>query len=232
MYNICKLKNISQSVYNVLGKEMTVNEEWILPDQLRIKAKSDSVVLSKITNDELQVGSDSEYFTEYGKQIDWLRSKQYETNDDGELLTAPTFENTHGLNARWKSYKYIVSSGTLNMFDEPIVTELKLRGGYYQLLDSPSNPKAEVGDYLEFSVVDKDDVLGLFSVYGLTVGVDVLELKKFVVKDYISPYDSSKTEFKTNGSFDVLPGLYFRTTYKSTGSQDVTLKVGSFHYEA
>lgn len=37
------------------------------------------------------------------------------------------------------------------------------------------------------SIVDKDDVLGLFSTYGLTVGVDVLELKEFVEDFYAPP---------------------------------------------
>ena len=74
-----------------------------------------------------------------------------------------------------------------------------------------------MGDYAEFSVVDKDDVLGLFSVYGLTVGVDVLELGKYAESIYINPEQTSTSHLEAPSAANVVSGLWLRTKYENTG---------------
>lgn len=145
---------------------------------------------------------------------------------NGNPVFAPTFENVN-MDVRWEGALYTATAGAQSMFDRPIVTELKLRGGWYELLDN--NPV--VGDYIEFSIVDKDNVLGLFAPLGLIVGTDVLELAKFVKTDYISPIDHGRQGFIARSAFDVMGGLYFRTTYHSTGANDVKIKVVFHTYE-
>jgi hypothetical protein len=147
----------------------------------------------------------------------------------GNPVLAPTFESTGGIHPQWKGHKYTATAGQTNIFDEVVTTEKQIRGGWYELLDATA--KAVVNDYIEFAVVDKDDVLGLFSTYGLTVGVDVLELKKYVKTEYVNPAHSDRQMFLANSTFVILAGLYMRTIYESTGGQDVCFKVVTLAYE-
>lgn len=148
-------------------------------------------------------------------------------NSDGAPVNAPTFEDTSGLAPQWEGHMYTANAGATNIFDEVVTTEKRLRGGWYELLDS----NAVVGDYVEFSVVDKDDVLGLFALLGLTVGVDVLELRKYVKKDYVNPTNKARQPFVGNSAFPVIVGLYLRSMYVSIGSVDVVFKVNMLAYE-
>lgn len=150
---------------------------------------------------------------------------------DGSQIVAPTFEYDNDLNGVWKGYGYQAAAGVLNIYDEPITTELKLRGGWYELVAPTATPQATKLDYLEFSIVDKDNVLGLFANYGLTPGVDVLELKKFVRTDYINPYKNERQTFHSQGASSVMAGLFFRTHYRSFGSTPVDFKVVLNYHE-
>lgn len=140
---------------------------------------------------------------------------------DGNPVWAPTFEDTMGLYPEWAGHKYTATAGATNIFDEVVTTEKQLRGGWYELFDD----NAVVGDYLEFSVVDKDDVLGLFALYGMTVGTHVLELAKYVKTEYINPAKKERQIFMAKSTFVVTGGLYLRTIYESTGANDVGFKV-------
>lgn len=143
-------------------------------------------------------------------------------------IVAPTFENTGGLHPQWKSHLYTCTAGAINIFDELITTEKQLRGGWYELMDT----NAVVGDYVEESVVDKDDVLGLFSVYGLVVGQDVLELKKYIKTEYVNPLVAGQRQhFIAKSTFTIAAGLYTRTAYTSIGLTDVKIKVTTQEYE-
>ena len=148
-------------------------------------------------------------------------------SDDGVPITAPTFEETEGLAPNWQGYLYTATAGATNIFDEVVTVERRLRGGWYELFDS----NAVAGDYVEFAVVDKDDVLGLFTMLGLTVGEDVLELRKYVRKEYVNPTLAGRQDFQGNSAFHVIEGLYLRSIYVSTGSNNVQFKVVTFSYE-
>jgi hypothetical protein len=146
---------------------------------------------------------------------------------DGNLIVAPTFEYTD-LDPVWSGYLYKPTAKgagvdpVYSMFDEPTAGDLRLRGGLYAL----ESEGAELGDMVEFSIVDKDDVLGLFATYGLTQGVDVLELKKFVRTEYVSPTSiGAEHYFGSDGGFRLAGGLYFRSTYISTGAATPDFRV-------
>lgn len=147
--------------------------------------------------------------------------RSFAKSRDGNPVHAPTFEDTMGLYPEWKGHKYTATAGALSFFDEVVTVEKQLRGGWYELFDD----NAVEGDYLEFSVVDKDDVLGLFGYLGLTVGEDVLELAKYVKTEYINPTRKDRQVFMAKSTFVVTPGLYVRTSYNSEGTNDVTFKV-------
>ena len=154
-----------------------------------------------------------------------LRPKR--RSPDGVDVSAPTFEDTGGVYPQWRGFKYVAIAGVTNIFDVLITTEKQIRGGWYELLDA----NAIIGDRIEFAVVDKDDVLGLFGMYGLTVGQDVLELKKYVRDEYVNPARNDRQVFMARSTFVITAGLYTRTIYESTGSNDVTFKVVTLVYE-
>lgn len=142
-------------------------------------------------------------------------------------VTAPTFENTSGLAPQWEGRIYTATAGATNIFDEQVTVEKRLRGGWYELFDT----NAVVNDYVEFAVVDKDDTLGLFTMLGLTVGEDVLELRKYVKTEYVNPSLSGRQHFIGNSVFSVVAGLYLRSIYVSTGTNNVQFKVVVLSYE-
>ena len=147
---------------------------------------------------------------------------------DGRPVSAPSFEDTGGLNPKWEGKLYTATAGAMNFFDEEVTVEKQLRGGWYEIM----NDKAQVGDYVEQSVVDKNDVLGLFSVFGLTVGQDVLELKKYVKTEYVNPTTAGQRQvFGASSTFTLTVGLFLRVAYNSTGAEDVELKVTTLAYE-
>ena len=58
----------------------------------------------------------------------------------------------------FKGYSYTAQPGALNIFDEQVVSNVVYVQGGKFWVKSPN-----LGDYAEMSVVDKDNVLGLFS---------------------------------------------------------------------
>jgi len=120
-------------------------------------------------------------------------------------------------------YKFQIIAGQMNCFDISVPGAIiYLAGGTFAL--KAGNPGSDIheDDYAEFSVVDKDDVLGLFATYGLTVGVDVLELKKYVKTHYFLEDDSGhRMHIEPSTLAQVLPGLYMRACYMSHGNQDM-----------
>jgi hypothetical protein len=135
------------------------------------------------------------------------------------ISTAPYAHSTEDGHFLGNSVPYNAPAGVLSFFDEPSGPHtIFVQGGWGW------HTAANLGDYIEFSVVDKDDVLGLFAVYGLTVGVDVLELNKFVSKLRPEPWDGViDARAKTAGA--VLPGLYLRLAYNNVGPLAVDLAV-------
>ena len=99
--------------------------------------------------------------------------------------------------------------GATSFHDIQVTTEVFIQGAKEYLISNGID-----GDIVEFSVVDKDDVLGLFATYGLTVGVHVLEVAKFLETFHVEPGTHRGTlESQTAGQ--VLPGLYMRIKYES-----------------
>lgn len=148
--------------------------------------------------------------------------------EDGTPIVSTSFSDSQGLDPKWEGQKYVATAGALSIFDLLITTEKKLRGGWYQLMKG-SVPHAD--DYIEFGVYDKDDVLGLFATYGLTVGVDVLELKKYVIKDYTDVEGLALQTFKSDSVFTIAAGLYLRSIYNSLGGTDVPFRIRMLTYE-
>jgi hypothetical protein len=140
--------------------------------------------------------------------------REAEVNEHGAFKVSPSFGTIEGLTTNWSSYTISAGDNAVTIHDSLITTELKLHGGWYELVQSPVSPlthNARVGDIVKFSVIDKNDTLGMFGALGLTVGVDILELKQYVV-DEINPFATARQVFTPQTVFAVIPGLFLRTT--------------------
>ena len=132
--------------------------------------QNDSVLLTDIGNGDAVVAKDdtgNTNISDVAGGINWLRGIG-PTDEIGNPRFAPTFEDDLGLSGTWKGNLYTATAGALNIYDEPVTTELKLRGGWYELMAPAGTPEAVEGDYLEFSVVDKTNVTGVHTLLGAT----------------------------------------------------------------
>lgn len=99
--------------------------------------------------------------------------------------------------------------GQVNFHDIQVTTEVFIQGAEDYLISNAID-----GDRVEFSIIDKDNVLGLFAAYGLTPGVDVLELSKILRDFHVEP-GSHRGRLLGKTAGQVLPGLYMRIMYDS-----------------
>jgi len=222
-------KNTDTVQHKWAGQYVQPSEYYALEFLEESKWASNSQVLSDIGSGILVIARDdsgNNDITDVSEAINYLKGVG-PVNEDGLPIVAPTFEEHQGLTVVWKGTLHTAAAGALSIFDEVVTTQIKVRGGWYELMDD----KAAVGDYIEFSIVDKDDVLGLFSAYGLTVGVDILELKKFIRKEYVNPRITGRQDFDSEGASTVYAGLYMRVAYFSTGAEDVQFKTMEKYHE-
>lgn len=217
---------VSWTDFKVILDNGTPFQEMPLPGSVRLIATDGDAKFQTIIHTDGDMPTE---YADYQANYQANKNKPVQTrNEEGLTIIAPTFEDAQGLTTVWKGRIYTATAGALNIFDELVTTQLKVRGGWYELLDN----KAVINDYLEFAIVDKDDVLGLFAAYGLTVGQDVLELKKFVRTEYINPMTAGqRQDFESNGASTVYAGLYMRVYYNSTGSEDVKFKIMEKYHE-
>ena len=120
---------------------------------------------------------------------------------------------------------FVAPASSTSIFDLVVATQLYVQGGFVWA-QTP-----QLGDKIEFAVVDKDNVLGLFATYGLTVGVDVLELDKYV-RDFALPPWDQYLELRAPTAAAVMPGLYMRAIYINNGANPVNLGVNYMWFEA
>lgn len=83
--NICKIKNISGTIQDIL-KLWEIDEEYLVPDSLRLDWANSSSLITAIATSILQVGSDTEYFSDIVEQINWLDSNSTKVNREGTPL--------------------------------------------------------------------------------------------------------------------------------------------------
>jgi len=137
--------------------------------------------------------------------------------DSGALLVGQTYGDGGNLHSYWKQILFFSDAGEMNYHDYKITTEMRI--GYFgYFIQSDIDPN----DYIEISVIDKDDVLGLFSMYGLTVdGNNFLELIK-TVKDWHPTKEYEIFDCKYD-DYVVTSGLYVRIAYRSYGKTSIKI---------
>ena len=121
-----------------------------------------------------------------GVTLDGIKS-----DDNGQLVTSPSYFYTDTLNAIQETTRYAIENLAVNIFDEKIENNIKLFGGKYWVGEDYVN-NVHKDDYVEFSIIDKDDILGFFSMFGLDKdNGDILELNKFVINDIVKKGNSA-----------------------------------------
>jgi len=157
-------------------------------------------------------------------------------NESGDPIYSPTLDDVMGLYPKKKSYKNTAVAGQINFFDIEVTQEKRINGGEYWIHnDDVVNVNDD--DYVEFSIIDKNDVLGLFSTYGLNKdNGDILELSKFVLTDYVKKgnpengYHSQLFE-GIKGTNLVRTGLFMRAAYVSNGQSNIRWIWRLYFYE-
>jgi len=158
------------------------------------------------------------------------------SNDAGVPIVAPTIDETFGLYPKKRMYENMVVAGQINMFDVLVDQEKQICGGEYWI-EADSLDYVNKQDIIEFSIIDKNDVLGLFSLYGLSVeNGDVLEIVKFVLNDLVQKGDKNNGYHSLlfegiKGSNKVYEGLFFRVMYDSFGTNNINFSWRLYFYE-
>ena len=127
--------------------------------------------------------------------------------------------------AVYRGYKYIAQADAMNIYDEQIDEKLVYVQGSKIWVNNPN-----LGDYIEFSIVDKNDTLGLFTENSLTKEGDVLEVQRWTHNIYLPPWSCEK-ELITKTAFETISGLYLRVCYVNVGLNDVDFAVEYLGYE-
>lgn len=175
---------------------------------------------------------DEEDYLEYQTSYEQNKDQPLEQRgENGHVIYAPTFEDDQGLTGNFKGHLFVAQPNQLNLFDVQVTAEMKLRGGWYQIFSSIQDPEPSIGDYIEVSIIDKDDILGLFAVYGIPQG-HYIELNKFVKTDYVNPFDNTRQNFLVSGGSTVYQGLYIRFHYHNTGNTPVNFSAKVYSHDS
>lgn len=161
---------------------------------------------------------------------------KYPLSTTGVPVISTSISDALGLYRKCKMYKFDVTAGNTCIFDIEVTTERIIVGGEYWIRQSDVN-KIHEDDTVDFKVVDKNDVLELFTPYGLSVANgDILQLPTIVEDDYIQKGDPDCGYYSDMykglvGSFKVKAGLFNRIIINSYGTENFQLRVRFFYYE-
>jgi len=133
-----------------------------------------------------------------------------------KVLSSQTYSSFEE-DAAFYGARIAAPADTVTIHDVEITTQLYVDHGMAWFKD------ANDGDIVEISVVDKDDVLGLFTALGYTVGEDVLELGKWAENIPMFPGDSPWVMFHTEDTAPVVEGLYLRIKYDNNHSTNAAV---------
>ena len=158
----------------------------------------------------------------------------------GNITLTQTFPNLGMVQIR-EGYDFTADHGIQSFNDVEVTTELRISGGKCWIL----NPAAvHPNDRMEFSIVDKNGVvlvpggggLTLFEYYGLTPGVDVILLEKFLRNIRIkkgNPDNGYEMLFEPSSIHGdpLMLGLFMRASCISYGDTDLDIYYELIYYE-
>jgi hypothetical protein len=152
-------------------------------------------------------------------------NKPLEERVNGALVTSSTYSHFKEA-ARFQGFLLQASGiNTDTILDHKLTDQIYVHGGWFW------TQGGAMGDYADFSVVDKDNILGYFGYYGLQVGQDVLELGKYVDHCYLNPDGTDMAHLETPTVAPVASGLYMRVKLHTTTDTPLALGVTYLWFE-
>jgi hypothetical protein len=140
-------------------------------------------------------------------------------DQNGVPVVSPSFLYSSD-QARLAGVQFTAGAGQPTVYDIHVTSQMLVQGGQFWM------DGAAAGDYADFSVVDKDNTLGLHTLYGLPLGTPI-ELVKYV-DAYPVPASSAalpvwRDEILMPTVATITAGLYLRCVFHSHGSTDVAV---------
>lgn len=138
------------------------------------------------------------------------------TDAAGNQVVAPTF--LHSSNqARLKGHALSCAPDATAILDVEVTTQLLVQGGQFWVTG------AQLGDLAQFAVVDKTDVMGLHTAYGVPLGTPI-ELVRYVEDYRVPPVSPWREDIVMPTVAPVAPGLFLRVQYEAVaggGTRDM-----------
>lgn len=153
------------------------------------------------------------YETDVIVQFASLVEKQ--RNPEGNLVYAPTFFQAEQ-SWRSKGVYFTVAGNSEGIYDYEIASELLIQGAEFFVNSDVS------GNSADFSIIDKNNILGYHTMMGLPLGTPI-ELTKFVETNYF-PAGLFVSERKAPTASRVYAGLFVRVKYVNNSAN--TAQVG------
>lgn len=135
-------------------------------------------------------------------------------------IVAPTFLHASE-QARLEGYELTCEPNSTSILDIEVTTQMLVQGGQFWVMN------CVLGDKASFSIVDKNDVVGLHTQLGVPLGTPI-ELVKYV-KNYRFPTsDLWREEIIMPTVAPITIGLFLRATYEATNA-GTTRTVGTLY---
>lgn len=126
---------------------------------------------------------------------------------DGTPVVAPTFLFATE-QARLQGYALECEPGEVSIIDVEVTSQMLVQGGQFWITGG------QLGDLAQFSIIDKNNVLGLHVLHGIPAGHPI-ELVRYV-KDYrVPPVTPWREEILMPTVAPVAPGLFLRSQYEA-----------------
>lgn len=212
MYPVCKIKNISGEIKALHEHIFQIDELFVIEDSQRDGWASNDDVLTAITEVQFQIYNETEAIEGVSDQIDYLKNigVQPVSIKSSETVLPSKIQGFRVLDGYLyfkKGVRLTCSAGQVTSVDVKFTQNMLLCGGGCRL-----NDKVAEGDYVEFFIVDVDNLLG----YGAgTV------LAKFVETDYC--WAGKNWEVLLEDAKEIPAGIYLRITYTSVGQEEVKM---------
>jgi hypothetical protein len=141
--------------------------------------------------------------------------------DEGNFIYSPTYFSAPEA-WRSKGIKFTIPGNSVGINDLMISSQLRIQGADFWARSDID------GNEVEFSVIDKDNVLGYHTIYSLPPG-HPLELTKFVESNFFPSglYCGSKTATQAH---PVVQGLYIRIKYTNNSANEAIMGVNYVWY--
>lgn len=228
-----KIKNLDTVPNTWVGKAFAVNEEYTLLPNEHITWSEDSDLIAAITAGKADVGDASSYFTTTAEKIRHLQGDTPPEVSVSEAIETSGVKDPKGMRARLIGImNETITAGTTQDIDW-LCPQLQYQGvdrkSYFDGIQYYAKD-ATIGDKADFQVIDKDGVgvlAGWYDQATFDAMGNLYVVEEFGSDWYMIPDTMEDLMLYKAG---IIPGLYIRMKYTSTGTTDVKIIVNLFRH--